>query len=226
MIIGTLANGWNIIAVPADPPAPMTVDWNIDDMIGEVDSPYSGQGQQQDWMTDWWMGHVAMAPMPQAQAMAWIAFLAELRGRLNAFVLSDPLSPAPQGAGLAGTPNGIYAQGAQARARVIPTGGWKPSTMNQLLVGDFLQVGGLKNAQGQYVTAPRLHMVIGNNVNSDAYGLADINIWPSLREQVNSEDSIILQQTCGLFRLASNRRTWTIRRDKMYIVAFDVKEAL
>ena len=52
-------------------------------------------------------------------------------------------------------------------ARVLNTKGWQPSIQAQLKVGEYLQIG------------QRLHMVIGQDVDSDDQGNATINIWPS-----------------------------------------------
>ena len=49
-------------------------------------------------------------------------------------------------------------------ARVLNTKGWQPSIQAQLKVGEYLQIG------------QRLHMVIGQDVDSDDQGNATINI--------------------------------------------------
>jgi len=74
--------------------------WRVDitDLIGEVASPYSGAAQQQDWMTDFWQGMMTLPHMSADQAGKWRCFLAELRGKLNVFPLSDPYGLTPSGA--------------------------------------------------------------------------------------------------------------------------------
>jgi len=81
---------------------------------------------------------------------------------------------------------------------VLNTKGWQPSIQAQLKVGDYLQIG------------KRLHMVIAQDVDSDDHGDATINIWPSIREAPNDGDPIILTNPTGLFRLKSNKRSWTV----------------
>ncbi len=89
-----------------------------------------------------------------------------------------------------------------------------PSVQAQLKVGDYLQI------------AKRLHMVIGQDVNSDEHGNATINIWPSLREASNDGDPIILNNPTGLFPLESNKRSWTVGLNRLFSVSYEIKEAL
>jgi hypothetical protein len=70
------------------------------------------------------------------------------------------------------------------------------SKVGLLLPGDYLQVG------------YRLHRVL-DIVNSDSSGNAVISVWPSLREVPAASAPIILNNPMGLFRLATNKRTWS-----------------
>jgi|SRR5271166_5056918 len=209
MILGTF-NGWNIVAVPPVP-AWRQVEYTIDDVIGEAESPFSLVAQQQDWMADQWSLNIALPPMPQDLAAQWIAWLMEMRGKLNVFPVTDPLMTGPAGAAQ-GTPvsNGVNA----ARARVLNTRGWNASIQGQLLRGDFLQIG------------QRLHCVIGSDVDSDSSGNATINIWPAIREATADADPVTLANPAGLFRLADNKRKWSVATTKMFGIQFQVKEAL
>lgn len=85
---------------------------------------------------------------------------------------------------------------------MLNTKGWQPSIQAQLKVGDYLQIG------------KRLHMVIAQDVDSDDHGDATINIWPSIQEAPNDGDPIILTNPTGLFRLKSNKRSWTVRPNR------------
>jgi hypothetical protein len=96
-------NGWNIIAMPATPAAPQTIDFTATDIIALSVSPFTGQQQVQDWQQGWLEASVSMPPLTHVQAQAWIAFLMGLRGQANVFQLGDPLAVAPRGSG-AGTP--------------------------------------------------------------------------------------------------------------------------
>ena len=141
----------------------------------------------------------------------WRGSLAELHGKPIVCPLSDPYSLTPTSAAN-GQP--LCAGQNLSRARVLNTRGWQPSIQAQLKVGDYLQIG------------KGLHMVIALGVDSDDQGNATINIWPSIREAPNDGDPIILNNPTGLFRLKSNKRSWTVGPNRLFSVSYEIKEAL
>ena len=145
------------------------------------------------------------------QASPWRGFLAELRGKLPVFPLSDPYGLTRSGAAN-GEP--LCAGQNLSRARVLNAKGWAASIQAQLKVGDYLQVG------------KRLHMVIDQDVDSDDQGNAAINIWPSIRQAPNDGDPIILNNPSGLFRLKSNKPSWTVGPNRLFSFSYEMKEAL
>jgi hypothetical protein len=80
-----------------------------------------------------------------------------------------------------------------AMGGLLYTAGWTPSTAGQLLPGDYIQLG------------YRLYQVC-EQVNSDVNGWATISVWPSLREAPAAGTALLLNNTQGLFRLASPDR--------------------
>lgn len=239
MIVASF-NGWNVVQPPTSPAAKQ-IDWEIDDNIGELENPFSFSAQQQDWMSDRWAAQLSLPPMPQAQWSAWRAFLMEMRGKLNVFPWGDPLGCTPAGEcdiAPANAPvmpaiygnfklpdaNGqpqppqittVVADGAQnQRARVLKVRGFVAGVQNQLLLGDYFQIGW------------RLHNVIATNVDSDASGKAQIAIWPCLRENVNDGDPLIFTNPVGLFRLQQNKRNWSVGISKFSALSLSIKEAL
>lgn len=212
MIVGTF-NGWNIIGLPASPGVKQ-YEWELLDAIGEVTSPYTGQAQQQDWSTDAWSGKLSLPGMPQGQFAPWAAWLAEMRGKLNCFQLGEPFSLAPQGQANLQPGGPVCAAGNLARSRFLATSRWTANVQGQLLLFDFVQIG------------YRLHTVIGANVNSDANGNATLQIWPALREAPAAGQPVILSNPTGLFRLANNKRGWSVANNRLYALAIDVVEAL
>ena len=38
-------NGWTIITLPSDPPAPASIDFTLQDLVATVDNPFTGQQQ-------------------------------------------------------------------------------------------------------------------------------------------------------------------------------------
>ncbi|MBB6144710.1 hypothetical protein HNQ77_002666 [Silvibacterium bohemicum] len=117
----------------------------------------------------------------------------------NAVMVGDPLYVTPQG-NPSGTPVANTDGGTgfnTAGTTTLYTRGWTPNRFRLLLPGDAIQVGF------------RLHRVL-DQVNSDGAGDAAISIWPSLRETPADASQIILKNPQGLFRLANNKRTWSI----------------
>lgn len=157
-----------------------------------------------------WLGTCTFPPMTQAQADPWLAALMQCQGMLNAFQLGDPMKASPRGTPL-GTPvvNGSIAM--VAGGIVLYSQGWTPSQTNLLLPGDYLQVG------------YRLHRVL-DVVTSDSSGKAPINIWPSLREVPAGNEPIITTNPLGLFRLASNKGTWSSDYSKLTRLSFQISE--
>jgi hypothetical protein len=197
-------------------PAARQIDFTINDSVSANVSPYTLSAQLQPWLgADWWGLNVSLPLMKRPQANLWIAWMAELRGKLNVFSIGDPLGAhpvgIPQGAPIIDCSSPGYNL---PMATMLYTRGWKPGELRLLLPGDYLQVG------------YRLYMVSGvSPVNADATGHASFPIWPSIREMPTDGEPIILNKTTGLFRLADNQRQWTANYLKVYPLAFKCNEA-
>jgi hypothetical protein len=216
----TVFNSWNIIPLPPRP-APRQIDFGITDSIGESVSPFTRQSQVQQFPgADWWTLNISLPVMKRPFANPWIAWLAELRGKWNVFQIGDPSGATPLGTPILGTGmatpliDGSSAGYNLTTATTLYTRGWKPNTLRLLLPGDYLQIG------------YRLHIVSGiSAVSSDSSGKANFSIWPSIRELPTDGEPIILHNTTGLFRLATNTRNWTANYLKIVPIAFKCKEA-
>lgn len=189
-IIGTYS-GASIIALP-NHPAPKSIELGMNDTNAMSRSPFTASTQVQAWPgADWWDATIALPQMAATDAAVWSAFLAECRGILNVFYLSDPTYTGPKGT-VKGSP--VVSGVNNAMATTLNTKGWTPNSFRLLLPGDYLQLGN------------RLHRVL-EQVNSDANGDATVSIWPSIREVSTDGQAIILNKPAGLFRLAENRRS-------------------
>src|ERR1041385_4715845 len=82
-------NGWEIIDIPADPPAPQSIEFSQIDIVAQSISPFTGQQQLQDWNANYMEASVSLPPLTDAQAQAWIQFLRDLKGMANVFKFSD-----------------------------------------------------------------------------------------------------------------------------------------
>ncbi len=89
--------------------------------------------------------------------------------------------------------------------------GWTPSANGVLMPGDYIQIG------------HRLYTVC-DTVDADASGNASFEIWPSLREPVITGQQIITTNPQGLFRLAQNKRKWSLDYTHMTALSFPIVE--
>jgi hypothetical protein len=212
-LINPITLGGNTVSVVSLPASPglRTVEWNFTDAVAVVSSPFTGQTQAQQWLgADMWSGTLTLPPLTQGQADAWISALMEMRGMANAFQIGDPMKRVPSGS-VSGVPVVDGSITVAAGGQTLYTKGWTASKFRLLLPGDYLQVG------------YRLHRVL-DGVNSDSSGKAPINIWPSLREVPSDGESIVLSNPQGLFRLATNKRTWSSDYKRLTHLSFPIVE--
>jgi len=201
----------NLVATP-DSPGPKSIQYTASDPVATVTSPFTGQMQTQQWPgADMFRWIVTLPPMSQADADTWISFLMELRGMANAFQIGDPLKQTPRG-----TPSGSPVTNNTVSPNIagsiaLGTSGWTASTDGLLLPGDYIQVG------------YRLHRVL-DAVDSDVNGDATISIWPSLRGAPANGDMITTSGTQGLFRLATNDRSWITDQTLTTSMSFQIQE--
>lgn len=213
-MITTITLGGNTVSVVSLPASPGLESFapSISDAVAIVNSPFTGQTQAQAWPgADMWSGITCtLPPLTQPQADDWISFLMECRGMANAFQLGDPLKKKPRGA-VSGVPVVDGSVAVIAGGQTLFTKGWTPSKSRLLVPGDYLQVGF------------RLHRVL-DPVDSDGSGKAAVSIWPSLREVPTDGETIVLNNPVGLFRLASNKRTWSEDYTGLTRLSFQAQE--
>lgn len=222
MPVLTPING-NVHTIVGDAPTPpvlavaprsrQNIEVGMHDSVAEAVSPFTGSQQEYEWIgAKWWTLTCTCPPQKADKARAWVAFLAALRGKAGAFVAGDSSLRHPRGKRL-GVP---LVDGANQKGFVLATKGWTPSTLGQLLKGDYIQLS---------IVLPRLYMVV-EDVNSDADGKAAVKIWPNLRETPANDATVILDETVGTFRLTSNARSFTVDEALIYGVKFEGKEYL
>lgn len=180
-------------------PSPRQVQFEMQDAVASSASVFTGQTQVQQWAgADIWRGTITFPPMGQADADNLIAFMMELRGMANGFMLGDPMKAAPRGTGGTGTATAAAA-GSQTLSTSFGAGA--------LLPGDYMQIG------------YRLYRALEATDGSSAIG-----IWPSIREPLAGGEAITTLNTQGLFRLGSNKRGWSADYTKLSAVSFQIQE--
>ncbi len=174
-----------------------------------VASPYTGQPTVYRYPRQLWRPDVELPPMTRDQAEAWIGALLSLEGQYGTFRLGDPVGRTPRGVAT-GTP---VVDGNNQTGQTLATRGWTPSVTGILKAGDWIQL-------GDY-----LHKVM-IDADSDASGLATLEIWPALRVSPLDSDAVITSNTQGLFRLAGQQTAWDIREARLFGLRFSAVEAL
>ena len=166
-------------------------------------SPFTYQSQAQINQGERWDASLTFPPANRARAAALQGFLIKLRGVKNPFLMGDPAAKLPQRNNSDVT---VQLAGAHAvRSRVLQTLGWETTDPAgyALRVGDYIQL-------GSGITS-RLHFVTDNVAIDDAEtGEAEINIWPSLRNDYVSGSIVIYRGAVGVWRMKpGNVGSWS-----------------
>lgn len=204
------------ITYPLTPPStPKARSFRIapETAVGVHTSPFSFVEQAQRHAGQRWGLSVTLPAMKRAQAEAWIAFLVALNGREGTFLYGDPSGATPQGIAT-GAP---LVDGAGQTGPVLNSKGWTASQTGILKAGDWIQLGSAGTS--------RLHKIL-KDADSDAGGLAALDIWPRLRTSPADGATIIAADTVGLFRLSEGPAAWDVDEAQFFGLSFTATEAV
>lgn len=190
-------NGWTIYTLPSFPAVPKSVEWQMNDVVGQSQNPFSLQKQIFTWNASILKASLSYQLLTNAQMFAWSAFLASLQGTAGVFLFGDPMNTGPQNVGAtAGTVTGSG-----------QTGYTLVTSSSGLLPGDRFSLG------------VRLYIV--TSVSGGTLG-----IWPNIRESPAGGTSLVINNPTGLFRLQKNTRNFSVNTSKLYTLTFEIEEAL
>ena len=175
-------------------------------------SPFTFAGQAHAYSGQIWQADVTLPPMRRTDAEQWIAWLVSLRGQLGHFFLGDPLGCRARG--LANTFAGTPIITSQTGGTIAVTGA-SASKDGWLLAGDYIQIGTGSDAT--------LHKVL-QDVNTDSSGNVSLDVWPHVRG--TRSESVIVADTKGRFRLATNEQSWSINNASVYGISFSAMEKI
>jgi hypothetical protein len=176
-------------------------------------SPFTFVGQAFAYSGQMWTADVSLPNMKRQDAEYWVTFLLSLRGQYGTFLLGDPLGATPRGVAT-GTP---IVNGAGQTGGELDITGATTSTTGWLLAGDYIQLGSAGTST--------LHKVLAD-ANSDGSGNVTVDIWPHIRTAPTNSSTVVLTNTKGLFRLASNEQAWSINEISSYGITFGAQESL
>lgn len=200
------------VSVPAGR-AIRTVRFSMLDAVGASESPYTLSQEIFEHPGKRWAIEVQLAPMKRATAEEWIAMLASLRGRRGTFLLGDPLGGTARGSA-GGAP---LIKGSGQTGGTLLIDGCGNSIVNWLRKGDWIQLG--------TGAASRLHKSL-TDVDSNGSGEATLELWPGPRVAPPDNAALVVANTVGVWRLASNQRDYDIGLAQMFGITFSAVEAL
>jgi len=187
------------------------VTFTMRNVVGLSESPFSYIQQTYLHAGARWEMYVRLNPLERAGAAAWRAWLASLRGRYGTFLMGDPTGAQARGA----PKNAIVANSGQSGSVLSIVS--SASVAGFFLPGDYVQLGVAGSA--------RLHRVL-STVTTSSNGFGLIDIWPPLRSIPSSGDTVVVQSTVGVWRLAANDVTEALVSPGLYQLEFSGVEAL
>jgi hypothetical protein len=176
-------------------------------------SPFTFASQVQASAGQMWQADISLPPMKYADAEQWIAWLVSLRGQFGTFTMGDPIRCVPRGA-IGGTP---LVNGASQVGEDLAIDGCTANVTGWLKAGDYVQLGAASSAT--------LHKVLAD-VNTNASGQATLLLWPHIRTAPANNATVIVTNTVGRWRLASNESSWSVNEASIYGISFSCMEAI
>lgn len=178
-----------------------------------VKSPFSFQGQVQDWGGQQMSARVTIEDVDRDWGEDWIGFLISLKGSKGTFFFGDPASQKPRGSA---TANALV-NGSGQTGNILNGDGAPASVNGWLKRGDWISINvGLNR---------RMHKVVAD-VNTDLSGAFSIDIWPNIRISPADNSTIRTQDPTGLYRLSSGGFDYTITNDCKYNISFTCEEVI
>lgn len=176
-------------------------------------SPFTFAGQAQASSGQMWQADVSLPPMKREDAEKWIAWLVSLRGQFGTFNMGDPSAATPRGVAT-GTPR---VNGASQTGEDINIDGCTANVTGWLKAGDYIQLGAAGTAT--------LHKVLAD-VDTNASGQTTLSLWPHIRSAPADNATVVVSDTVGRWRLASNESSWSVNEASIYGITFSAREAI
>ncbi len=175
---------------------PAQITFDAEDIIGLSESPSTFEGQKFDWQASRWSGLLSWGKMNRADAETVISFLNSLRGVLGTFLFWDPLASTQQGTWSGSSPlvNGAGQSGYTLAIDGLAAGA-------TVIAGDPFQLGSGSSS--------RLHKV-QQPATANGAGQVTLDLWPRLRSAPADNAPLTLADPKGLWRLATNKRSWSL----------------
>ena len=158
-----------------------------------MESPITGQKNHDIKAGHRWEGMFVYPPMKEVTAREWKAWFATMYGPAKTFYCFDPDIRTPEGVADTGSSTPLV-KGASQTGISITSDGWALDTVNLLLPGDHVQIGGELKIVTEIVTS----------VSDDA----TINFQPALHVSPNNNSAIVFENPKGIFKLEGDSVSW------------------
>ena len=178
-------------------------------------SPFTYSTQVHAYSGQSWQADVTLPSIRRDLAEEWVAWLISLKGQLGTFYLGDPNAVTPRGS--ARDTDTIQVSGATSSGNTLAIDDAPASQTGYLKAGDYMQVG--------TGTSRQLFKVLAD-VNTNASGQATVDIWPDVRTTIANNSAVTVENTKGIFRLASNEQGFSINEASFYGISFGAVEVL
>lgn len=179
-------------------------------------SPFTLFEQAYVWAGDrWGPWQIGLPALKDADAQDWIAFLLALNGVEGSFLMADPGYSGKRGTWLYGSPTAVVNGAHAAGVRTVSLKNFTSGATAK--AGDYLQFGTGANS--------RLHRVVQDATASGA-GVLSLEIWPRTRAALADGDAFVVDSPVGVWRLAENRRDWSVEDARNHGIAFTIVEYL
>lgn len=178
-------------------------------------SPFTFGTQVHAYSGQSWQADVTLPSIRRDLAEDWVAWLISLKGQLGTFYLGDPNAVTPRGS--ARDTDTILVNGATSSGNTLAIDSAPASRTGYLKAGDYMQVG--------TGTSRQLFKVLAD-VNTNGSGQATVDIWPDVRTTIANNAAVTVENTKGIFRLASNEQAFSINEASIYGITFGAMEAL
>lgn len=200
-----------MISYPLQIPKPhfiQSFEMRVRNAVAVSRSPYTFASQAHAYPGQMWELDITLAPMRRDIAEQWLAFLISLRGQYGTFMMGDPLNVKPRGNLTSLVVSGQA--GANAVTAKMPFG-------QSIKAGDYIQLGEASDAT--------LHKVLTDYTGTGQAQTDVLDIWPAIRRDRDNVTAI-LNNTQGIWRLASNETMWSVNNIAVYGMSFGCVEAL
>jgi hypothetical protein len=179
-------------------------------------STFSGKDRVQEFEGDWWVLTLSYRNLSEQLGRELSAFGTALRGPLGTFVVRYPGYSVSLGtAGTVSSAPLVNGAG-QAGSRVLSVKSAPADQVDWLKAGDIIQVGP--------DTRPHWHEVLAD-VDTGGSGLASIDVWPAIRQDVINNDPIVTANPKCLCRLTTSFAAG-LRAPILYDITFEARESV